>query len=191
MEALDELVIEGIADRLLSPARIELLLAGLLERNAAKDRAVDGRRAAIEGELANVRDRLSRLYRAIEDDIVTLDDDLKGRIEHLKQERDIAQASLERLTHQAATSAAITPQRISAFADLMRDKLRNGDTQARKAWIGSLITRIEVDDDRIRVIGETPVLAAAVTGQNPPSPGVRGFVRNWRARQDSNLLPQD
>ena len=40
-------------------------------------------------------------------------------------------------------------------------------------------------------IGETPVLAAAVTGQNPPSPGVRGFVRNWRARQDSNLLPQD
>jgi len=69
------------------------------------------------------------------------------------------------------------------------NRLRNGDTQARKAWIESLITRIEVDDDRIRVIGETPMIAAVVTGQNPPSPAVRGFVRNWRTRQDSNLWP--
>jgi site-specific DNA recombinase len=120
---------------------------------------------------------------------VDLDADLKGRIEHLKQARDIARASLERLTSQAVTSAAITPQRIAAFADLMREKLRNGDTHTRKAWIGSLITRIEVDDDRIRVIGETPVLAAAVIGQSAPQPRVRGFVRNWRTRQDSNLWP--
>ncbi len=191
METLDDLVIEGLADRLLNPARIEKILAGLLERNAAKDRAVDERRGALEAELAKAKDRLSRLYRAIEEDIVTLDEDLKGRVDRLKQERDIAQASLDRLSNQAATSAAITPQRINAFAELMRERLRNGDTQARKAWIGSLITHIEVDDDVIRVVGEKPVLAAAVTGQNPPSPAVRSFVRNWRARQDSNLLPQD
>jgi site-specific DNA recombinase len=191
METLDDLVIEGLADRLLNPTRIEKILAGLLERNAAKDRAVDERRSALQAGLAKAKDRLNRLYRAIEEGVVDLDAELKGRIDHLKQERDIAQASLDRLADQAATSAAITPQRINGFADLMRDKLRNGDTQARKAWIGSLITRIEVDDDRIRVIGEKPVLAAAVTGQNPPSPAVRGFVRNWRARQDSNLLPQD
>jgi site-specific DNA recombinase len=73
----------------------------------------------------------------------------------------------------------------------MHDKLRNGDVRARKDWLNSVLERIEVGDDSVKLIGNKQVLAAAVTGQNTAPAHVRGFVRKWRARQDSNLLPQD
>ena len=109
----------------------------------------------------------------------------------LNQERDLALASLERLVEQTAVQKNVTPDKVTAFSKLMREKIRSGDTQTRKAWLGSVISRIEVDDDAIRVIGEKPVLAAALAAQNMPSANVRGFVRKWRARNDSNVRPSD
>jgi site-specific DNA recombinase len=67
------------------------------------------------------------------------------------------------------------------------DDLASGDTQARKAYLRSVISYIEVGDDRIRIVGETAALAAVAAGQQNHSNNVRGFVRKWRARKDSNL----
>ena len=190
LEKLDEIVLEGVANKLLSPKRLEKILGELIERASAKDLAVAERRYKLEGEVTKVKDKLSRLYLAIEEGVIELDGDLKDRIERLKQERDLALASVERLVEQTAVQKNVTPDKVTAFSKLMREKIRSGDTQTRKAWLGSVISRIEVDDDTIRVIGEKPVLAAALAAQNMPSANVRGFVRKWRARQESNLRPQ-
>ena len=90
----------------------------------------------------------------------------------------------------AAVQKNVTPDKVTAFSKLMREKIRSGDTQTRKAWLGSVISRIEVDDDAIRVIGEKPVLAAALAAQNMPSANVSGFVRKWRAmrNEDANIF---
>ena len=37
--------------------------------------------------------------------------------------------------------------------------------------------------------GAAPHLIAAAIGQNTKAPNVRGFVRNWRTRRDSNSRP--
>lgn len=131
------------------------------------------------------------MYSAIEEGVIDLDADLKERISQLKTKREIAEASLEQIASNASAKATITPQKVSAFTELMRDKLRNGDVRARKDWLGAVLDRIEVGDDVVKIVGNKQVLAAAVTGQNTAPPNVRGFVRKWRARQDSNLLPQD
>lgn len=191
LEKLDEIVLEGVANKLLSPKRLEKILGELIERASAKDLAVAERRHKLEGEVTKVKDKLSRLYLAIEEGVIELDGDLKDRIERLKQERDLALASLERLVEQTAVQKNVTPDKVTAFSKLMREKIRSGDTQTRKAWLGSVISRIEVDDDAIRVIGEKPVLAAALAAQNMPSANVSGFVRKWRARNDSNVRPSD
>lgn len=68
-------------------------------------------------------EKLSRLYKAIEDGVFYLDADRKARIQALKQEREIAQASLERIAVQMTQQVALTPERIDAFTDLMRRKL--------------------------------------------------------------------
>jgi site-specific DNA recombinase len=126
------------------------------------------------------------LYRAIEDGIVELDNNLKERIRTLKTERDIAQTSLDRIAIQARASATINPDLLNAFSSLMCEKLDRGDTQARKSYLRSVISHVEVDDDKIRIIGDKAVLAGVVAGRQAQTTNVSGFVLNWRARRDSN-----
>ena len=69
----------------------------------------------------------------------------------------------------------------------MNEKLDNGDTNARRTYIRSIIDTIEVDDNAIRIIGSKDVLQAVIAGKQTANGNVRGFVRNWRARDDSNV----
>ena len=137
-------------------------------------------------ELAATNERLDRLYRAIENGIVDLDSQLKERVEALKTQRDLAQASLDRIAAQANTRAMITPDRLAAFSQLMRDKLATGDPQARKAYLQSVISQIEVDDEKVKIIGDKAILAGVIAGRQTGEGRVRGFVRDWRARRESN-----
>jgi site-specific DNA recombinase len=69
----------------------------------------------------------------------------------------------------------------------MTEKLDTGDTTtARKTYIRSIVDAIEVDDKAIRVIGSKDVLQAVIAGKQTANGNVRGFVRKWRARTDSN-----
>ena len=191
MAKLDELIIENVKDRLLTPERLTNILDALVDRQGAMDSAVQGRRAALEADLVQINDRLKRLYRAIEDGIVELDAQLKDRIQTLKTEQDITQVSLDRIKIHAHARATVTPARVEAFSRLMCERLDTGDTQARKAYLRSVISYVEVDDDRVRIVGEKAALAAVIAGQQTHPNKVRGFVRKWRARRDSNSRPLD
>jgi site-specific DNA recombinase len=184
---LDDLVTESVCDRLLTTERLGQILEALVDKRSKQDAAVAERRAALERDLAAKKEKLAHLYRAIEEGVVDLDEDLKQRIQTLKNERDVAQASLERIDVQARNAVELTPERIEAFAKLMRTNLATGDTQARKAYLRSIISRIEVDDGRVRIIGEKASLANVIAGRETAPGNVRGFVRKWRARKDSNL----
>ena len=69
----------------------------------------------------------------------------------------------------------------------MRGKLERGDTQARKTYLRSVISCIEVDDQKIRIIGEKAALADVIAGRQTQATNVAWFYRKWRARKDSNL----
>ena len=166
-----------------------VILGALVKRTNIKDAALDDRRNRLQAERKDKQEKLARLYRAIEDGIVELDDDRKIRIAAIKQERDIVQTSLDRIHVQAANSQQLTPDRIAAFATLAQDRLLKGETQARRAYLRSIITRIEVSKEKIRIIGDTNVLAGAVSGRKDGPQNVRGYVRNWRTQEDSNLWP--
>jgi len=187
MEKLDEAVIENVQERLLTPDRLTTILEQIVERRASQERSVSERRRALEVELSQKKDKLARLYHAIEEGVVDLDEDLKLRIQTLKSERDLAQATLDRIAAQARSGAEITPERVEAFAKLMREKLERGDAQARKTYLRSVISCIEVDDRKIRIIGEKAALADVIAGRQTQAANVRGFIRKWRARKDSGL----
>ncbi len=65
--------------------------------------------------------------------------------------------------------------------------IATGDVQARKAYLRTVIDRIEVDDHAVRIIGDKASLAAVIAGQANGAKHVRGFVRKWRTRHDSNV----
>ena len=103
----------------------------------------------------------------------------------------MAQASLDRIAEQSRDRSTLTPERIKAFTKLMHDKLENGDVQARKAYLRAVISEIRVDDDKVSIIGDKATLSAVIAGQNTSNANVSGFVRKWRARNDSNVRPSD
>ena len=72
------------------------------------------------------------------------------------------------------------------FSALMREKLDIGDIQARKAYLRSVISAIEVDDDVVRIIGEKASLAKVIAGRQGRFGHVRGFTSEWRDLGESN-----
>jgi hypothetical protein len=184
---LDEIVLTNLKQRVLAPDRIADLLKSLVERQAAKSESADYRLLALQREVGDAEDRLKRLYRSIEDGIVELDDILRERTVTLKSDRERAKAALDRARAQCGTAATIDASKIDAFARLMNERLENADTNARKGYIRSIVDATEVDDKAIRIIGSKDILQAAIAGKQIENGNVRGFVRKWRTRHDSNV----
>ena len=112
------------------------------------------------------------------------------RIGELKAKREQARAALERAREQSGAASKIDPAKVDAFARLINEKLDTGDVNVRRSYIRSIVDGIEVDDDAIRIVGRKDVLQAVIAGKSGNG-GVRGFVRKWRARRDSNSRPLD
>lgn len=56
----------------------------------------------------------------------------------------------------------------------------------RRIWLRAIIDKVEVDEAEIRVHGRKSVLERIVMGGEAAPAGVLSFVRDWRARRDSN-----
>ena len=184
---LDGLVVQAVKENLLTPQRLVSMLEALIDRQGSRESAVQDRRASLEAELSQKDEKLGRLYKAIEDGVVDLDAQLKDRIASLKAEREVITATLSRMAAQDRSRTALTPERLEAFSTLMQDKLAQGDTPSRKAYLRAVIEEVRVGDHKIQIIGNKATLAAVIAGQQTAAGKVSGFVRKWRARKDSNL----
>lgn len=181
MAYLDEIVLKALDERLFTPERLAELLSSLIARRGARAEAIDGRLVTLQGEVSAAEDRLKRLYRMVEDGVAELDDILKDRITILKAEREKALAAIERARQQSGTHAVVSADKVAAFAKHMRDVLASGDTPARKAYLRSILSAVEVDDNEIRIIGSEDVLHAAVAGATRPGEIVQFSGLKWRA----------
>lgn len=188
MEKLDRLVCEKLADRLLTPERVTELIAGLLTRQALRNEDHAHRLTSLKTKLREAEERLSRLYAAIETGVADPSDPtLKDRLAAIKAERDIAQIAFVRAGAELRPASRITPDKIAAFAAVMRKNILEGETPFRRAYIRSIIDEVQVDDEQIRIVGRKTVLERLVTAEAATPSGVPSFVREWRARKDSNL----
>ena len=83
----------------------------------------------------------------------------------------------------------IGPDKVTAFAKLMREVLATSDNPTRKAYLRAILSAVEVDDDQIRIVGSHDVLHAAVAGTTSPREVVPFSGLKWRTRRDSNAGP--
>lgn len=188
MDKLDTLVTARLSEKLLAPQRVEKILAALMERQADREADHGERLSALSAKVTNVDERLSRLYSAIETGALDPSDPtLKDRMTALKAEREIAQTAYERALTEQRPEARITPEKISAFSDVMRANVTKGSIPFRRAWLRAMIDNVEVDDEEIKIHGRRSVLERLVMGGGKAPAGVPSFVPEWRARKDSNL----
>ena len=185
MDRLDYLVTKHLMDKLLTGDRIWELLSTLATRRAERAASVDARLAALEREATNAEEKLKRLYKLIEDGVAEMDDLLKERITTLKADRDRSKEALARARGNVKAKAEVTEDAVAKFSELMRQRIQEGDTPARKAWLTSIVDRIEVDDGIVRLFGRKDVLEQCVMAGTSATPGVRTFVPEWRSLRES------
>ena len=146
MEKLDRLVSDHLMERLFKPERLAAILASLSARRAEKAESFNSRLITLQLEVADADDKLARLYRLVEDGLTDLDDVLRDRLAALKAERDRAKAALERAKEHSASQIQIDPALIERFGRMMRENFSTGSVPFRKAYLQSLIDKIEIDD---------------------------------------------
>jgi site-specific DNA recombinase len=115
-----------------------------------------------------------------------VDDPLEGRLAALKADWDRVDAALHRAESGVRPTVQISPVVLDRFGQLMREKLTTGEAPFRKAYLGSIVDRIEVDDREIRIVSRKDVLEQAVQANGGPIPRVRSFVSKWRSLGESN-----
>ena len=187
MDKLDTLVTDHLSDRLLQPERLTSMLTALAGRRADRQAALNNRITALASEATLAEEKLRRLYELVERGLAPLDNVLKDRIEALQTSREIALAALERARSTARPTQDVSLAAVGKFARAMREKLSSGDVPFRKAYIRSIVDRVEVDDACIRIMGRKDVLEQAVlTESGGPAPVVHSFVPKWRSLRESN-----
>lgn len=189
VDKLDTLVTERLIERLFQPERLNELLSSVCADRANKQASVDARATRLQTESTEAQEKLRRLYRLVEDGLAELDDILKERIATLKLAHAAAKAALDRI-RSTMPQTVIDPETVEKFGRLMRENITTGDIPFRKAYIRSVVDRIEIGDDTIRIIGDKTKLEKAVTGRSGVSPGVRSFAPEWRGLRESNPSPQ-
>ncbi len=98
----------------------------------------------------------------IEDGLAELDDILKERIASLKAERERATAALERARSASRPDFYISSALIERFTETMREKLCFGEIPMRKAYLGSIVDRVEVDDGVVRIMGRKDTIEQGI-----------------------------
>ncbi|WP_332712782.1 recombinase family protein [Pelagibacterium mangrovi] len=186
MDALDTNVVDALREKLLAPDRLAAMLAAFAERRTQRAAAINERLIGLQQEADSARDKLDRLYKLVEDG-AELDDVLRDRIAKLRADHERAKASLERTRVHSGDDTVIDPAKITAFSDLMTGILDSAENPARKAWLRSLISKVEVDADYIRIVGSKDVLNAAVAASANSGENVQKCVPEWRTRHDSNV----
>jgi hypothetical protein len=122
----------------------------------------DQRVTALQGDVSDAEEKLKRLYHMVEDGLTELDDILKERIADLKLSRDKAKAELDRIMRTCSGPRTLDPALIDAFSRVVRYNITTGEIPFRKAYIRSLVDRIEVDDHVVRIVGDKATLEQAV-----------------------------
>ncbi|MGN6099332.1 MAG: recombinase family protein [Bosea sp. (in: a-proteobacteria)] len=194
MDAVDEAVLSAMEVEVFAPRRLKHLMGEVIDASNAGLEALEKDIARLQASLNNDKAALERLYLAIEKGIVDmLDKAFAQRIADVKlrigeSEERIRDLKNRRVLH----STRISDDRVAAFSQQVRERLRSADPAFRRAWLHLFVERVVIGPDEIRILGPKQALAEGlVQGNVNPGTMVPSFDREWRARNDSNWFREE
>lgn len=185
---LEKLVVDALLDQLLQPERVTSILMSLKARRDSRQASADRRIVDLARQAADAKERLSRLYGAIEAGTVDgTDPTLKERVGSLKNVRDRAGEALAYARTTSTLPVEINPSAVNKFTVMMRERLIAGDVTARKAYLNAIVDAVIVSDRLIRIVGSNDNLQSTMGPEGDPKPAaVRKSVQKWCPWPDSN-----
>ncbi len=189
MDALDDIVVRQVAERVLEPLHLRELLEGYLRASASRTEEAQAKVARLRHQHKEAEAALARLLGLVEKGLMDADDSaFRERFVGQRLQRDELAKELSELQKRATDGEpVITAEKIAALGTLLRDRLYNGPGELRQAYTRLLLSEVAVSKQEIRITGSKSILARCVTATvSEDAPEVLSFVRKWRARQDSN-----
>lgn len=189
----DRLVLERLADRVFTVPRVTAMLNALRRRLKEHRTKDDQRLQEVQLALTTTETGLQRLYEAVEQGILPLDQTLSARVEALKRQRETLLAEMAGLRQQRRMPLdSLTPAKITAFIQVLRDRLLDPNSGFGKRYLQLLVSEIRVTGTMIELKGDVETLAEALVstmdGGDPECLGkqVPRFISIWRPQGDSN-----
>ena len=189
MDGLDTLVLDQLADHVFQPDRLTDLLKGYLDRSQDAEHERRQRLGRLKAELTETEGAIQQLLATVEKGLMDLDDPaLAERFRQHKAKRARLNDEITLASSASNTGTlSITPAKLDRLAGAMREALKTGPIEFRRAYLRMFVHRIVVSRREVRISGPKAALAKAASSDVPaPGPGVLSFIREWRPLGDSN-----
>ena len=189
MNSLDTLVLDQLADRLFQPDRLTDLLKGYLDQSQHAEHERRQRLGRLKAELTATEGAIQQLLAMVEKGLMEMDD--PALAERLRQHKANRAKLNDEITLAGSASTggtlSITPPKLDRMSKAMREVLKTGPTEFRRAYLRMFVHRVVVSRREVRISGPKAALAKAAGSDVPaPGPEVLSFVREWRPVGDSN-----
>ena len=173
---VEDFIVEKIRERILTEETIVDLITLVAEEIDAMAGELAGRVKVVEGELADVRRRLDRLYEALETSELTLEA-LLPRILSLRHREEQLEAAMEEDAAQLDQRRVDLPttEEIKEYVADFRGFLNKGTIPERKALIRNFVEGIEVLGDEATLTYTIPMPKDGVSQE---SASVLDFVQS-------------
>lgn len=186
MEKLDQLVLTSLADKVFTSARVQTMLRELQQDIKASRTGQDEKLRELQRELDQTTKATERLYEAVEQGVLALDDSLKDRSHKLQVRRQAILTEIAGLrAREGLPTALLRPKHIEAFTASLKTTLLNKRGFA-KQYLRLLVDDIRVQKQAVTLRGSYAALAQALETKTGTPTGVPRFVPNWLPELGSN-----
>lgn len=193
MEKFDRQILNGLAEKVFTPERVAFMLTELKQK-------IDGSGIDIsdlQKQVKVVQHKIDKLYDAIENGYLPMDEETKSRMDGHKTKRAEIQAKIENYQYSPKASVdTIDSKDVDNWCGLLREKLLDPKSGFAKEYLQLLIKEIVLTKNEVKVSGDSRALVGAIKFRaekiNPTTANsVIGFNKVWRAWRDSNSRPTD
>jgi hypothetical protein len=190
MERIDQIVLQRMVERVLTPERVTQLLRDHMKHRQATETEGQEQLKQLSRVLATKDDGLANLYRAIEQGIIGLDSTLQTRVHALKDEREAILMEMAGIKQDRPSPRKVSTKQVTYAMERMRAMLVNPNLGYGKQLLRYLVQDIRVEVGQVTMRGRVRQLEKAVAEIKMDTVlTVPTFITDWCARQDSNTLP--
>jgi site-specific DNA recombinase len=190
-EQTDRLLLDALSERVFTPKRVALMLNELLRHQQQAKTAEDARLITLKKELDRATTGLDRLYQAVEEGALSIDETLRTRTQKLKARRSEVLTEMAKLKDRNALAVRrVNADTVNTFCSALQERFTDRTSGLGKAYLRLLVDEIKLDGNELLVSGSHRRLADAIGFMHKSKLGaVPSFVNDWRARQESNPRP--
>lgn len=188
-KALETIVIDAMADRLLRPERLQALLANLLDDSSSAVRERQAHLKALRTERTRVEGAIQNWYDFIDRGVFSSSDaDFTTRLANQRKRRADLEQEIMLVERQLSTAdRRVTPEAVERLGEVILARLRSDDSCVRQGYARRFIEKVVVAPTTITITGSIKLLELAADGDSAQrAPIVPSLDREWCRLQAYN-----